>query len=237
MSDTDAAPDGTESDEATETPEAPDLSVNQDAEAWQSLDADEQDAVLDEGLDRLTGKSGEGHWRHLSLRAQQKTVQAIERNRNRDIDEADLSPAEQAMREALSGTWTADLFDDDDDRPTIPFECRELEELEQDIVEDGFRMLVAIQEEAESVEDADDLSIEEIEHESEFFDSIEAFENWFFAFLGDVTQDEEFDEERFKSGAGLIAGTRTELMGELFLRYQDQETQANAEKFRNEPGR
>ena len=232
----------TETETETETPPEPDFpdleSVNEDADAWQDLSEEEQDAVLDEGLARLDGEKGEGHWRHLSDKAQRQTLAAIEqRRRSEDTDPDDLSETEKAMQAALRQTWTAELFDDDDGRPTIPFEVRELEQLEQDIVQDGFRMLISIQRAAEEAEEKgeDDINIDDIEHDSDFFDSVEAFENWLMAFLADVTMDDAYDEARWESGAGLVAGTRSELMGTIFLRYQDEEEQSR--QFRNERGR
>lgn len=200
--------------------------VMQDADAWQALDADDQDAILQEGLDDLKGERGEGHWRHLSAEAQQATRRAIER------DDGDLSAAEEAMQAALDRSWTAECFADRDGQEAIPFECRELSEQEQDIMQDGFRMLVAIEQRVESMDDGDGLSIDDVPVDSEFFDSIDTFEDWLMAFLADVTVADTFDEERFRTGAGLLAGTRGELLEAIFIRYNEEAE--NARKFRSE---
>ena len=194
----------------------------QDAAAWQALDADEQDAILGEGLADLKGETGSGHWRHLSADIQTETRRAIER------DDADLSEAEVAMREAVSQTWTAELFAVHDDVPTVPLPCRELSEQEQQILMDGFQVFTAIEDAGDDeVETLNDIAVD-----SEYFASIEQFEAWLMSFLGDVVTDEGFDEERFSSGAGLRSGTRGELLAELVFRYQQEAERA--QKFRME---
>lgn len=195
----------------------------QDADAWQALDSDEQSEILDEGLARLKGDEGEGHWRHLSDAAQRQTLDAIEGRRDPD----ELSDAEAAMQEALEQTWTAELWDHSDDVPTVPLECRELSDQEQDIMTDGFQLLAAIDEQADDVDDIDDVAFD-----SEFFDSIGQFEDWLFAFLADITADDGFDEERFKTGHRLRSGTRQELLASIFFRYQEEAERA--QKFRTE---
>jgi hypothetical protein len=192
----------------------------QDAAAWQALDADEQDAILNEGLADLKGETGSGHWRHLSADIQAETRRAIER------DDADLSEAEAAMREAVSQTWTAELFVANDDVPTVPLPCRELSEQEQQILMDGFQVFTAIEDaEGDEVKTLDDADVD-----SEYFTSVEQFEDWLMAFLADVVTDDAFDEARFRSGAALRSGTRGELLAELVFRYQQEAERA--EKFR-----
>jgi len=195
----------------------------QDADAWQALDRDEQDDFLDEGLARLKGDTGDGHWRHLSDSAQRQTTDAVEGQRTDD----DLSEAEAAMQEALQTTWAADLWGHSDDIPTVPLECRELSDREQDIMTDGFRLMAAIDEQAEEADDLDDVAFD-----SEYFDSLAQFEQWLFAFLGDVTADDAFDEQRFETGTGLRSGTRQELLTAIFFRYEEEAR--NAQKFRTE---
>ncbi|MDT3434686.1 hypothetical protein [Haloarcula sp. 1CSR25-25] len=195
----------------------------EDAEAWQALSPAEQDEYLDEGLARLKGDRDEGHWRHLSASAQRETIDAIEGQQADD----DLSEAEAAMQAALTTTWTANLWEHADDVPTVPLECRELSDREQDIMTDGFRLMAAIDEQAQTAED-----LEAITFDSEYFDSLEQFECWLFAFLADVTDDRAFDEERFRTGAGLRSGTRQELLAAIFFRYEEEAR--NAQKFRTE---
>jgi len=193
----------------------------QDAAAWQALDPDEQDAILGEGLADLKGETGSGHWRHLSADIQAEARRAIER------DDADLSEAEAAMREAVSQTWTAELFVAHDDVPTVPLPCRELSEQEQQILRDGFQVFDAIENQADDPETLEDIAVD-----SEYFTSIEQFEDWLMSFLADVVTGDGFDEERFSSGAGLRSGTRGELLAELVFRYQEEAERA--QKFRME---
>jgi hypothetical protein len=209
--------------EAVDGDHPPDSSADpmQDAAAWQALELDEQDAILSEGLADLTGATGSGHWRHLSADVQAETRRAIER------DDAALSEAEAAMQEAVSQTWTAELFAAHDNVPTVPLPCRELSEREQQILMDGFQVFHAIEDQADGPDDIDALDVN-----AEYFDSIEQFEDWLLAFLGDVVTDDAFDETRFRSGAGLRSGTRGELLAELVFRYQQEAERA--QKFRKE---
>lgn len=199
----------------------------QDADAWRALDREEQSDILDEGLANLAGDRGEGHWRHLSAHAKRETLDAIEGRTGpgTELDTEELSEAEAAMQAALDQTWTADLWAHTDDVPTVPIECRELSDQEQDIMTDGFRLMAALDEQADDVDDIDDVTFD-----SEFFDSLAQFERWLFAFLADVTTEEGFDEDRFRTGHRLRSGTRQELLSEVFFRYEEEAR--NAQKFR-----
>jgi len=192
----------------------------QDAAAWQALELDEQDAILSKGLADLKGETGSGHWRHLSADIQAETRRAIER------DDAALSEAEAAMQEAVSQTWTAELFAAHDGVPTVPLPCRELSEREQQVLKDGFQLFDAIEDaDGDAAETLDDIAAD-----SEYFASVEQFEDWLLAFLADVVTDDAFDEARFRSGAGLRPGTRGGLLAEMVLRYEQEAERAR--KFR-----
>ena len=214
---------------ATDGDSSPKPDPMQDADAWRDLDREEQSHILDKGLADLVGDRGEGHWRHLSTRAKRETLDVIE-GRSGLGDEPnseELSEAEAAMQDALDQTWTAELWAHTEDVPTVPVKCRELSDQEQDIMTDGFRLMAALDDQAEDVDDIDDVTFD-----SEFFDSLGQFERWLFAFLADVTAEDGFDEERFRTGHRLRSGTRQELLSEVFFRYEEEAR--NAQKFRQE---
>lgn len=212
----------------TESGDAP--NPMEDAETWQSLSRNEQSDILDEGLADLRGDRGEGSWRHLSDDEQRRTVSAIERADGGTSPE-ELSDAERAMREATSATWTAEVFADLEDVPTVPFECRELTSEEQGTLTEVGQVVMGLEQQAaslddEDVEDIDDLEAAGLELESETFDSLEDIDAWISSFLGEVTTAPEFDAERFRTGRNLRANTRKLLFVEIFLRYHEESERA-----------
>lgn len=206
-----------------------DVDPMQDADAWQALPRETQSDILDEGLADLRGEKGSGAFRHLDEDDQAATVDAIERDPTPAAasDGGELSETERAMQAALEETWTAEVFADLEDVPTVPFECRELTSEEQDIIMDAGRLVMALQEDVEDEGDLDD-----VEASSEHFDSAADLDGWLSAFLADVTVDDAFDEQRFRTGRGMRSNTRKLLFTRVFLRYRE-ETE-RAVKFRTE---
>lgn len=201
----------------------------EDVDAFRDLSRDEQSAMLDDGLADLKGEHGSGAWRHLTDAEQRRTREAIERD-------DDLSETERAMQAALETTWTAALWAHDDDVPTVEFECRELSEEEQAAVQEMAGVIVSLEGRLGDIDadadefDADDLP--DLDAESQYFASAADLENFVVWLLADVTVDDAFDEERFRTGHGLRSNTRTLLLSEIVYRYQEE--QANAIKFRTD---
>lgn len=227
-------------DTATDTADAPD--PMQDADAWQALSREEQHDILDDGLADLKGETdGEG-WRHLSDGEQRNTIAAIERSPDGghtpgdDAADQSLSATEQAMQAALSETWTAHIFEDLDDVPTVPFECRELDTEEQTMAQDAFRALGRLERDAERLADeqgdVDEDDLVALDIESEFFDSPQDIEAWLPEFLASVTTDDAFDAERWRTGRGVRSNTMSLLLIEIALRYREESERAI--KFRAE---
>lgn len=196
----------------------------EDAEAFKALSRDEQSALLDDGLDDLKGQHGSGAWRHLTDSEQRATIDAIEGR--------ELSATERAMAEALEETWTAEVFAHDDSVPTVPFECRELDEEEQAVVQDLAQLMMRLEADIAAVGDADADDIPDLDTSSKYFDTPADIEEFIVWLLADVTVDDAFDKERFRTGRGLRSNTRALLLSEIFLRYQEE--QVNALKFRTE---
>lgn len=209
----------------------------QDADAWKALSHDEQSDVLDEGLADLRGEKGDGAWRHLDEREKAATVDAIERGDGcQPVPDRELSETERAMQAALEETWTADVFADLDDVPTVPFECRELDASEQQILKEAFGAMAQIEAQGEDLtedelEDLDDLE-DALNIDTEHFQSADDLEEWITWLLGDVTVDDAFDQERFQTGRGLRTNTRKLLFLEIFMRYHEESERAM--KFRSE---
>ena len=198
----------------------------EDADAWSALSREEQSDILDKGLADLKGERGSGAWRHLTDREQRDTVAAVE-GRGRD-----LSETERAMQAALDDTWTAEVFGDLDDVPTVPFECRELSSEEQAVLKDALQLVQRVEAEASRLEDADEDDVVSIDVDSEYFDSADGLNEFITWLLADVTVDNAFDEERFRTGRGLRSNTRRLLFLEIALRYQEE--QQRAIQFRRE---
>lgn len=201
-----------------------DPEVMEDAGAWQDLSRSEQDEVLDAGLADLRGESGDGEWRHLSEDEQEQTISAIES----DPGHGRVSETEAAMQAALESTWTAHVFDDLEDVPTVPFECRELDAAEKRRLMHAGQVLMQIEDEA--TEDVD--SLEELTVDTGEFESLEAIDDWMTQLLASVTTDPGFDEKRFKTGERMRPNTRRLLFLEIFLRYHEESERAI--KFRAE---
>lgn len=196
----------------------------EDADAWTALSREEQSDILDEGLADLKGEQGSGAWRHLTETEQRDTIAAIEGQ--------ELSETERAMQAALEDTWTAEVFADLEDVPTVPFECRELSSEEQAVLKDALGLVQRVEAEAERLEDADEDDVVSLEVDSEFFDSPTELDEFITWLLADVTVDDAFDEERFRTGRGLRSNTRRLLFLEIALRYQEE--QQRALQFRRE---
>lgn len=196
----------------------------EDADAWTALSRDEQSDILNEGLADLKGERGTGAWRHLTDREQRDTVAAIEGR--------DLSETERAMQAALDDTWTAEVFADLEDVPTVPFECRELSSEEQAVLKDALKLVQRVEAEAERLEDADEDDVVSIDVNSEYFDSAAELDEFITWLLASVTVDGAFDEERFRTGQGLRSNTRRLLFLEIALRYEEE--QQRALQFRQE---
>lgn len=209
---------------STNTDTSVDADPMEDAEAFKALSRDEQSALLDEGLDDLKGKHGSGAWRHLTDSEQRATIDAIEGR--------ELSATEQAMAEALEETWTAEVFAHDESVPTVPFECRELDEEEQAVVQDLAQLMMRLESDVAAIGDADADDIPDLDTSSEYFATPADIEEFIVWLLADVTVDDGFDKERFRTGRGLRSNTRALLLSEIFLRYQEEQT--NALKFRTE---
>lgn len=197
----------------------------EDADAWTSLSREEQSDILDEGLADLKGERGEYAWRHLTDREKQETVAAIE-------GRSELSETEQAMQAALDDTWTADVFADLDDVPTVPFECRELSSEEQAVLQDALTLVQRLEKQAERLDDADSDDVAGLDVDSQYFDSADELDEYITFLLASVTTDDAFDEERFRTGRGLRSNTRRLLFLEIALRYQEE--QQRALQFRTE---
>jgi len=216
---------------STDTDSALDADPMEDAEAFKALSREEQSALLDPGLDDLKGQHGSGAWRHLTDGEQRATRRAVEGT--------ELSETEQAMQAAMSETWTAELFVDLDDVPTVPFKCRELTSEEQTVLSEALALVRGLSSDIEQLSDVDTDDEDEAEEalnaldvDSEHFDSVDdlnAFITWL---LADVTLDEAFDADRFETGRGLRPNTRKLLFAEIALRYQEE--QQRAMKFRAE---
>lgn len=200
----------------------------EDADAWADLSREEQSDILDAGLADLRGETGSGAWRHLDESDQEATVDAIERTATEPV-QGELSETERAMQEALEQTWTAEVFRDLEDVPTVPFECRELTTQEQDMLMEVGQAVMSLEGQAAG---DDDASLEDLELESASFDSVEELDEWLSAFLADVTTDPAFDAERFRTGRGLRSNTRKLLFVEIFVRSQEESDRAM--KFRQE---
>jgi len=198
----------------------------EDADAWTALSHDEQSDILDEGLADLKGEQGSGAWRHLTDHEQRETVAAVEGR--------ELSETEQAMQAALDDTWTAEVFADLDDVPTVPFECRELSSEEQAVLKDALGLVQRLEAQADRLEnaDADDVASLDVGDSTEYFESAAELDEFITWLLASVTVDDAFDEERFRTGRGLRSNTRALLLSEIFLRYQEEQT--NALKFRTQ---
>lgn len=201
-----------------------DANPMESADAWTALSREEQSDILDAGLADLQGVQGTGAWRHLTEREQQDTVAAIEGR--------DLSETERAMQAALDDTWTADVFADLDDVPTVPFECRELSSEEQAVLKDALGLVQRVEAEAERLEDADEDDVVSIDVDSQYFDDAGELDEFITWLLASVTIDDAFDEERFRTGRGLRSNTRRLLFLEIALRYQEE--QQRALQFRRE---
>jgi len=200
----------------------------EDVDAFRDLSRDEQSAMLDDGLADLKGERGRGAWRHLTDAEQRRTREAIER---------DLSETERAMQAALESTWTAALWAHDDDVPTVEFECRELSEEEQAAVQEMAGVIVSLEGRLGDVgdvdpDDLDAADLPDLDAESQYFASAADLEDFVIWLLADVTVDDAFDEERFRTGKGLRSNTRTLLLSEIVYRYQEE--QADAIKFRTD---
>ena len=198
----------------------------EDREAFEALSHDEQADLLAPGLEDLKGKTGSGAWRHLTDSEQRATVDAIEGR------ERELSATERAMQEALDETWTAELWAHDDDVPTVPFECRELSAEEQAVVQDLAGLMARLEGQLAGMAEADADDIPDLDTTSQYFETPQGIEEFILWLLADVTVDDAFDEERFRTGRGLRSNTRTLLLQEIVFRYQEE--QANALKFRTE---
>lgn len=207
----------------------------EDGEAWRDLSREEQSDMLDEGLDDLRGVSGDGDWRHLSDEKQRATVDAIERSDGGRPQRA-RSETERAMQAALDETWTAEIFADLDDVPTIPFECRELSSHEQDVIMDAFQAMQQLEDQAADLDEDEREAVAEdpgsLEFDAEHFNEPADLEDWVPELLGDVTVDDAFDAERFRTGERLRSNTRKLLFVEIVLRYEEEAE--NALKFRTE---
>lgn len=196
------------------------------ADAWTALSREEQSDILDQGLADMKGEQGSGAWRHLTEREQRDTVAAIEGR--------ELSETEQAMQAALDDTWTAEVFADLEDVPTVPFECRELSSEEQAVLKDALTLVQRLEAQAERLENADedDVVSLDIGDATEYFDSADGLNEFITWLLASVTVDDAFDEERFRTGRGLRSNTRRLLFLEVALRYQEE--QQRALQFRRE---
>lgn len=218
----------------TEAESAEDVDPMQDADAWKALSREEQSDILDEGVADLRGEAGDGAWRHLSDGEQSSTIGAIERDGGPPRG-GEPSETERAMQAALGETWTAEIFADLEDVPTVPFECRELDSREESLLQEAGQALMQIEDrvadlESEDVED--DIDLENIDLDTEHFSSSAEVEEWIPEFLADVTMDPSFDAERFRTGERLRPNTRRLLFIEVFLRYQEEAEKAI--KFRAE---
>lgn len=202
--------------------QSPDPEVMEDAGAWQDLSREEQDDVLDQGLADLKGEAGEGEWRHLDESEQEATISAIESHPNQEVSET-----EAAMQAALQSTWTARVFEDLEDVPTVPFTCRELDAAEKQRLMHAGQVLMQIEDNAEDID-----SLEELEVDTGDFESLEAIDDWMTQLLANVTTDDGFDADRFKTGRGMRPNTRRLLFLEIFLRYHEETERAL--KFRAE---
>lgn len=227
------ATDTDDSDPSDDTAMEVDVGVINDRDEWEALDRDEQGAVLGEGLDRLKDED-DGEFRRLPDSAKRATVDAIER----DADA--LSDTERAMQAALEQTWTARIFEDLDDVPTVPFECRELTAAEKSKLDEAGRVVMALERGIEDldVDDADEVHLNDLEGidiDSEHFQTPDDTETFIVELLGSITTDEGFDAERFRTGDRLRPNTRQLLFLEVFLRY-DEESE-RAVKFRTEQRR
>jgi hypothetical protein len=196
----------------------------QDADAWQALDRDDQDDLLSAGVADLQGTRGSGSWRHLTDSEQEATIAAIE--------DRELSATERAMADALSETWTAELWAHDDSIPTVPFECRELSAEEQAVVQDMAGLITRLEGQLADLAEADADDIPDLDTESQYFESAADLNEFIEWLLADVTVDDAFDEERFRTGRGLRPNTQSLLLAEIVFRYEEE--QANALKFRAE---
>jgi len=209
----------------------------EDAETWEELSREEQSDRLDEGLADMRGESGDGAWRHLDEGEQTRTISAIERgDGGQPRAQEDLSETEKAMQAALEETWTAEVFADLDDVPTVPFECRELDAAEQQTIQEAFRVMSDLEAQGEQLQDGRDVDAADLEAEldidSDTFDSPSDLEEWVTWLLADITVDDAFDEKRFRSGRGLRTNTRKLLFMEIALRYHEESERAM--KFRTE---
>lgn len=195
-----------------------DPEVMEDPAAWQDLSREEQDDILDQGLQNLKGEAGDGEWRHLTDDEQDATIDAIE---------SSVSETEAAMQAALQETWTAHIFEDLDNVPTVPFECRELDAEEKETLFEAARLVMKVQDEVDSEADLETLDID-----TGRFETLSDLDDWMADLLGSVTHDPAFDAERFRTGRGMRPNTRRLLFMEIFLRYQEE--QERAIKFRTE---
>lgn len=198
------------------------------AEEWKALDGDEQDAVLDEGLARMKGDKGSGQFRHFSKGEQRDTVDSVTRG---EPERKPMSETERAMAEALDDTFTAEVFQGLDDVPTVPFECRVLSGSEIDQMREALGMLEAAgAAEVETEEDVENLDVD-----GDHFDSIDELDAWLTEFLASVTTDPAFDEQRWRTGERLRAGTREQLLIEVYIHHEEENERA--QKFRQQSRR
>jgi hypothetical protein len=206
----------------------PDADPMEDAEVWRALDHEEQSAILDEGLADLRGETDGDSFRHLDDGAKAATLDAIERP---------PSETERAMQAALEETWTAKVFEGLEDVPTVPFECNPLTASQKARLDEFMGLFARLGDAAAGAAtaadveaDVDALSFEDSEH----FDSPADAESWFADFLEEITADDAFDADRWRTGRGLRDGTRSELLAAIYTHAQEEAERAM--KFRTESG-
>ena len=187
-----------------------------DAETYRSLPRNDQRAALDEAFaEQNPGPAAHSEAFRILKEARQESYPVSE----------GMSETEQAMAEALQQTWTATLFEHVDEHPEVPFEMRRLPVPVRELAMELANVLFA----GEDVES--EAELEELVADTRF-ESVDEFDEWLVQFLAFATVDESFDAERFRSGRGLVEGTRKHLMLELYLRHEEEAQQVA--KFRTE---
>lgn len=190
-----------------------DTSAINDPEEWESLSHEEQSEILQEGYDKAENTNGTG--------GDDRDIPDWE-----EVDEVSQEQTLAALQGALEETWTAKVFEQDDDQRTIPFEICQMTEEQQDSVTEWMEVFAELEESGvDSLDEIDDL-----DQAGDILDTLDEFDPWLNQFLADLSVGETFTVDWWSDGTKLPAGTKLQLFFKIFGRHQEQSK--NTQSFR-----
>lgn len=190
-----------------------------DPEEWQSLSSDEQQRILQSGLEEhIGGPSG--------------SMSTVEDNRSESWSETSSETKDktlQAIEESLEDTWTGKAFEGIDTKKTIPVELSPLTDDQQEVVQNKVQLLMKVESmnvESWDIESLDDDNIDEVveehgEEAGEMLGKLNELQDWLPGFLADISAEPDFDTQWW-TGTDFPSGFKMEVFYIIVERYADE---------------